>query len=259
MREPMDIIDQLKKHPKAYFSTENGVLLCGDCLEIMKDIPNKSVDLVLTDPPYSSGSRQATNRKAGGIPKRGEKWSRGGIIWDSAYSHFGLSQLMNYFYRHSQRILKPHSHIYTFIDWRQYPLLTLTIEQSSLFINNLLIWDKGVYALGGNYRSQHELIVFASNGPGRELNAHDLGNVIKCKRVAGGEHPTEKPVDLLKTIISYSTNEADLVVDPFSGSGSTLIASEKLNRHWIGIEISEEYCSIASKRIKAEADQIKMF
>lgn len=215
----------------------------------MRSMKKESVDIIVTDPPYSSGTRQATNRTASNIPKRGEKWARAGVIWDTSFSTFGLSVFMNVFMNEAKRILKNGSHIYTFIDWRQYPLMTLSVEQAGLFVNNCLIWDKGVYALGGNYRSQHEFIVFASRGNARELNGHDLGNVLTAKRKSGGEHPTEKPVELLQTLLQYASNEGDTVFDPFMGSGSTGVAAVQTNRKFVGCEIEQKYFSLAESRI----------
>jgi len=71
-------------------------------------------------------------------------------------------------------------------------------------------------------------------------------------------HPTQKPVPLFSWIIRGYSKESDIIIDPFLGSGTTACACEKLNRRWIGVEISERYCEIAAKRIKSEADQFKM-
>jgi len=233
-------------------------LYLGDCLEILPTLEAGSVDAVITDPPYSSGTRQATNRTAGNIPKRGERWANAGIVWDTSFSSFGLSQFMNVFYRLIKSPLVEGAHIYTFIDWRHYPLLTMTIEGAGLFINNLLVWDKTIYALGGNYRSQHELIVFASYGKARQLNYHDLGNVLSFKRVSNGDHPTEKPTSLIQVIIEYSTDEGDTILDPFMGSGTTGVACVQTNRNFIGIEIEPKYFEIAEKRIKEAQMQMVM-
>jgi len=242
---------------KPYYEEPGITIYNADCRDILPHL--EPVDLVLTDPPYSSGTRQATDRIASNIPKRGEKWNpeRSGIIWDTSFSTFGFSVFMNWFYRQLKDRLTLGGHAYTFIDWRQYPTLTLSIESGGLMINNLIVWDKGVYALGGNYRSQHEFIVFASNGPARRLNRHDLGNVIQCKRISGSDHPTEKPIDLIKTILSYASNEENTILDPFMGSGTTLRAAKDLGRKAIGIEIEEKYCQIAVEKLKQEVFDLR--
>jgi site-specific DNA-methyltransferase (adenine-specific) len=235
---------------RPYYEDALTTIYHGDCLEVMSALASESVGAVITDPPYSSGTRQSTNRTAGAIPKRGERWSRGGILWDSSFSTFGISMLLNHAFRETKRLLVDGGHLYSFIDWRHYPMLTLTMEASGLFINNLLVWDKGVYALGGNYRSQHELIVFASRGPAEELTGHDIGNVIQSQRVSGGDHPTEKPLDLLGKILKYAS--PGLVLDPFLGSGTTLVAAKSLGRKSIGVDVEERYCEMAAKRLAQE-------
>lgn len=237
---------------------EKTTLILGDCLEKLEDVPNNSVDLIILDPPYSSGTRQVSNMKAGAIPKRGLKWAKSGIIWDSSFSSFGLSVFLNTFYRKIKFKLKEGAHIYTFIDWRHYPLLTNTIESSGLFINNLLVWDKEMFTLGGNYRSQYELIVFASRGAPKRLNTTTTGNVLKFKRVVNGVHPTEKSVGLLSKLILVASNAGDLVLDPFMGSGTTGIAAVKLQRKFIGIEIDPTYFEIANERIKDVENQSRL-
>ena len=230
-----------------------------DCIGGLKQLDNESIDLVIIDPPYSSGTRQATNRTAGAIPKRGERWAKAGIIWDSSFSSFGLSLFLNHFFRKIIIKMKEKSHIYTFIDWRHYPLLTMSLEGSGLFINNLIVWDKGMYTLGGNYRSQYELIVFASRGKARRLNTTTQGNVFNFKRVVNGQHPTEKPVDLVRTIVKYASNENDLVLDAFMGGGTTAIACKQTNRRYIGFEINNEYCKIANKRLANVSEKLDSF
>ena len=233
-----------------YYEDELTMIYHGDALEILHALGGIQVDTVVTDPPYSSGTRQVTDRKPSAIPKRGERWSRAGIVWDSSYSSFGISQLMNHTLRALKRVTEPGAHIYVFSDWRTFPTLTLSVEWAGLFTNNLLVWDNGVYALGTNYRSQHELILFASNGPLRELPQHDVGNVFKFKRVSGGSHPTEKPVGLISLLLSAAG--ASVVLDPFAGSGTMLVAAKESGRKAIGIEIEERYCEIAANRLSQE-------
>jgi len=223
-------------------------LIEGDCLEVLPSLPDKSIDLCIIDPPYSSGTRQASNRKASQIPKRGERWAKAGVIWDSSFSSFGLSQFANSLFKLIKLKLKDGAHVYSFIDWRHYPLLTLSIESAGLFVNNLIVWDKGMYALGGNYRSQHELIVFSSRGPPNSLNTTTTGNVLKFKRCVNGKHPTQKPINLIRKLIASASNKGDVVLDPLAGSGVTMKASQDLLRNSICIEIEPKYCKMIDKK-----------
>lgn len=233
-----------------YYDDGTVTIYHGDALEVLSSwAGQESVGCVITDPPYSSGTRQQTDRKPSAIPKRGERWSRSGITWDSSFSSYGLGIYLGHVLRAFRSVVDRGGHIYVFIDWRQYPQLVQTIEQSGLFLNNMLVWDKQVYALGTNWRSQHELIAYASNGPANELLHHNRGNVLYARRVSGGEHPTEKPVDLIGQLMAV--NEGT-VLDPFMGSGTTLRAAKDLGRKAIGIEIDERYCEIAAKRCAQE-------
>lgn len=231
-------MQELEQQQKNFYK-----LIQGDCLQILPSLEDESINLSIVDLPYSSGTRQSANRVASQIPKRGERWAKAGIVWDSSFSSFGLSTFANNLFRLLKKVSKPNAHIYAFIDWRHYPLLAVSIEGAGLFINNLLVWDKGMYTLGGNYRSQYELIIFASKGPPRELNTTTTGNVLKFKRVANGNHPTQKPVPLLRKIILSASDKGDVVLDPMAGSGSTMKASQDVCRNCICIETNDIYCS----------------
>jgi len=222
-------------------------LIKGDCIQNLAKLDDESINLCIVDLPYSSGTRQTANRVASQIPKRGEKWSKAGIVWDSSFSSFGLSTFANILFRLINRKLTAHSHVYSFIDWRHYPLLSVSMEGAGLFINNLLVWDKGMYTLGGNYRSQYELIVFASKDSPRRLNTTTTGNVLKYKRVANGVHPTQKPVSLIRKLVSSASDVGDVILDPMAGSGSTMKACQQLSRSCICMEINETYCSNIQK------------
>lgn len=235
---------------KPYYERDGIVIYHGDCLEILGSL--SGVTCILADPPYSSGTRQAANRSASNIPKRGERWApeRAGIVWDSSFSSFGLWLFLGEVLRLSKATMVAGAHAYWFCDWRHYPLFALALEQSGLFVNNLLVWDKGVYALGGNYRSQHEFLVYASKGPAQRLTRADRGNVIPGKRVSGGKHPTEKPVGVLRWVLECVPN--GLVLDPFMGSGSALLAARALGRTAVGVELEERYCELAARRLEQE-------
>lgn len=225
----MSIIDDLKTHPKAYFSTDNGVLLCGDCLEIMQDMPDKCVDLVLTDPPY--GMNFQSNHR---VVKHDK------IEGDKKYPIAAVTQ--------SMRIAV--NAVYTFCRWDN--IYDLPKPKS------ILVWVKNNWSMG-DLKHEHgrkwEACLFYCL-EGHKFNKR-IPDVIKAMRTGNNYHPTEKPVGLLKNILECNVGE--LVFDPFLGSGTTAVACEKLGRKWIGIEISEKYCEIAAKRIKAENNQIKLF
>jgi site-specific DNA-methyltransferase (adenine-specific) len=125
-------------------------------------------------------------------------------------------------------------------------------------VKNLVAWDKQHFGMGTNYRSQHELIIYAEKG-GATFPSHNVGNVIRCPREKAENHPTEKPVALLSTIVSASTRPEEIVIDPFMGSGGTGVACAKLGRKFIGIEFDERHFQTACRRIEAAYDQPDIF
>lgn len=133
----------------------------------------------------------------------------------------------------------------------------------------MVVWDKGPMGMGFHYRRSYETILVAQK-PGAACKWYDktnrIENIIRPtheiapKIIPSKEqHPTVKPIGLMEFFLHLHTEDGDFVLDPFMGSGTTAIACEILGRKWIGIEISEKYCEIAAKRIKSEADQLKLF
>ncbi len=113
----------------------------------------------------------------------------------------------------------------------------------------MIVWDKMSMGLGHHYRLQHELIIYATKGSPKKTNRKDVPNIIRCKRVRRDRHPTEKPIELLKTFITMSTDPGDVVLDFFAGSGTTLVAAKELGRRYIGIELNRAYCQLAQDRL----------
>lgn len=211
----------------------------GDCLKIMKDIPDNSIDLVLTDPPY--GINQAD--------------------WDKYLPIKWVDDII--------RILKDSGAFYIFGD-------SLTLSKLQIAWEEKLKW-KGratwIYEDGPrnskNWTSKHEDCLYyfgekhQSNIPQEKSKYQDkrwgdyryIGNVWQFDRILGNndnrfEHPTQKPIKLIEMLVKASSKENDLILDPFLGSGTTAVACQNLKRRFIGIEISKEYCEIARQRLR---------
>lgn len=143
-----------------------------------------------------------------------------------------------------------------FCDYKIYPLFYNTLQEIGFSIKNVLIWDKVHFGLGQNWRYVYEMIIFATKGDNYNFySKKDQSNIIREMRLINTIHPTEKPVNLLKKLVKSCSQEGDLILDPFAGSGSTLVAANDLQRDWLGIELSEEYC----KTIKNRLSQTKLF
>jgi site-specific DNA-methyltransferase (adenine-specific) len=137
--------------------------------------------------------------------------------------------------------MKRNSHIYIFTSWKVIDKVKPIIEKY-FKLKNCLVWNKNNWSMGdleGNYAEKYELILFATLGKKKLYCDKRPLNVLDFARTNNEEHPTQKPVELLKEFIKNSTKENELVVDYFAGSGSTLIAAKELNRRWLGIEIKK--------------------
>jgi site-specific DNA-methyltransferase (adenine-specific) len=231
-------------------------IYCMDCVEGLMSLESDSVDCIIIDPPYSSGARQTNQLRAKKGMNRSEKWANKWFGTDNL-STAGFMFFMRGLMMLAFQKLRQNSHAYIFIDWRNYPLLVNVLESCGWRINDMIVWDKQHFGMGYQYRNQHELIIFCSKGEPRPCHLHNIGNVIRCKRIAG-EHPTEKPLELIEKFILMSSKEGDLIVDFFSGSGTTAVACKKLNRCFIGFEINPAYIKIAEDRLRSVSAQSKL-
>jgi site-specific DNA-methyltransferase (adenine-specific) len=224
---------------------EDNTIIRGDCLEVLKDIPSSSVDLVLTDPPYGTGGRDGSVH-LNNITLLGNRMSVDSYIW-------WINKVAGECYR----ITKDDSHLYTFSDWRSYKNQQIGFETAGWELRSLLVWSKG-NGMGEFWRSSHEFILFMTKQKPRKLSHGGCFNVLSFSPVRGSLHPTQKPLDLFEELVMASTNEGDLVCDPFVGSGTTAVACIQTGRRYIGIEQSQAYCAIAERRVKSAVEQITL-
>jgi len=230
-----------------YYSDDKVTLHHGDCLDVMRSLDDRSVDVVLTDPPYSSGGRRENSRSVRKSMNRAmadDEWIRG-----DAMSTAGFVYLMRMCGIEWRRALKPGGHALSFIDWRMAPNLGAALETADLRQHPTLVWDKGRLGMGAIFRNQHEFIVHFSVGTPSPPQRRDVPNVITCKPVRSQDHPTEKPSALLQTLLSVVAAPASVVLDPFAGSGSTIYAALALGHSAIAVEADERYCEVIAKRL----------
>lgn len=216
-------------------------LLQGDCLELMEEIPDESVDLVLTDPPYGMGFQGNY---------RAKKYSK--IENDTCLDW------VNKLVQECWRVLKPNSALYLFCSWHKVDVFKRAIEKW-FKIKNILIWEKNNTSMGdlkGSYAPKYEMIIFAHKGR-RELNGFRYPDILTAKKTGNKLHPTQKPVELLKIFVNSSSSTGETVLDPFMGSGSTGVACVNTERNFIGIELDSVYFKTAKERIeKAKKEAI---
>lgn len=225
-------------------------IINGDCLEEIMKMPDGSVDALVTDPPFSSGTREANKTMRNSMIRSDDaKW-----FGSDNMSTDGFGYLIRSCAKEWRRILKDGGTALVFIDWRMQAIVSSAIESADLRKIGLIVWNKTFFGMGSGFRNQHELVLHFSKNKPSPVNRKDCGNVIDCKPIRGGVHPTEKPVELLSRMIDVVTRSGETVVDPFMGSGSTGVACVQLGRKFIGIEREAEYCDIARTRI-SEAER----
>ena len=208
-------------------------IMQGDCLELLKDIQTGSVDMILTDPPYYVG-----------MTSNGQK---------ATFTELSmLKPFFNSLFQELRRVLKEDGLAYVFTDWRTLPFLQPILDQH-LGVKNVLVWDKAG-RMSPNYGFYHELILFAGNNKRRICKKNILkapSFASNAKKTNGDKlHNAQKPIELLTEFILDATNENEVVLDCFMGSGSTGIACLNTNRRFIGIEIDDIYFNIAKKRVE---------
>jgi site-specific DNA-methyltransferase (adenine-specific) len=233
---------------KPYYEHAGITIYHGDALKVLADLPAESVDIVFTDPPYSSGARNAATLRARGSMRRDEG-AYGSDEWigsDNLTAH-GFALLVRLFGVETLRLIKRDGHLFSFMDWRQLPVLQGALESAGWSPRALIVWDKMHFGMGNGFRQQAEFVLHASKGTGDNFLRHDLGTVYRNKRQSDDVgHPTVKPVGIVEVCLSAVPGS---VVDPFMGSGTTLVAAKNIGRDAIGIEIEERYCEIAAKRL----------
>jgi len=209
----------------------------GDCLEVMKGIPDKSIDSIIVDPPYGIDFQSARRTdKTQWKPK---------IINDKTPFTAWTDEAF--------RILKDDSGLLCFTRWDTEQQFRDALTKSGFKCKQQIIWDKVVHGMGdlkGDFASQHENIIFATKGR-FIFKGKRPKSIFRFQRVTSDKlvHPNEKPIELLEALVNAITIENDLVLDCFAGTGTTGVACRNLNRNFIGIEISEEYVKIIKDRL----------
>lgn len=220
-----------------------------DVLELMNQIPDKSVDLIVTDPPYLISYR--TNHRK----NKQHKFS-------SVIANDNNPELIKKYIKECNRVLKDNTAIYMFCSFDKVDFFKTELEKY-FNIKNIIIWKKNNHTAGdleAQFGKQYEMIILANKGR-RAFNGERLTDVWSFKKISSDKliHQNQKPVDLIKRCIIKHSEPGDLVFDGFMGSGTTAIAAIDLNRNFLGCEIDTEYFNIAEKRILENKSQIYLF
>lgn len=237
-------------------------LFKGDSVSEMKKIPDKSVDLILTDPPYNLAEFMKGRQTNLGAMRDNFFGDKG---WDDLPYHEWISHMAEFLYE-SKRVLKPKGALIIFMAAIKVESIVRLANEIGLYYKTTGIWHKrnpmprnmNLHFVNSN----ESWIYFINEGKTGTFNNNDKlildyieTSVTPRSEKMFGKHPTQKPVELMKYFVRLLSNEDDMVLDPL-GSGSSGVAAVELNRKFIGIELSDEYFNLAQSRIqKSDANR----
>lgn len=226
----------------------------GDCLELLKDIPDKSIDLILIDPPYNISRPNNFKTLLGG--------GRYGMDFGEWDKNFDLTGYIDLF----PRILKENSNVIIFNDWKNLGEIREACEKNNIIVKRCLVLNKSnpapfnrdrmfvndvEFAIWGIYNSKSKPTKWTFNRKNK-VEKCCMDTTVQSSKL----HPTMKDIKIIKHLVEVLSNENDLVLDCFMGSGTTGVACKELNRNFIGIELDDKYFNIAKERINKERDNV---
>lgn len=214
---------------------QENTIIHADSLTVLRQMEAESVDAIITDPPYGINYHSKTNASVMNDKTPFIWW-----LYDAC------------------RVLKSGDSgrgcLVCFTRWDVEQVFIDAMRLAGFIVKSEVIWDKVCHGMGdtkAQFAPTHENIIFAVKGK-FSFPGHRPKDLITYQKLASSQmvHPTEKPVGLLANLITAVTKPGDLIVDPFAGSGSTLVAAHKTGRRYIGIELDDEHYEKAQRRIE---------
>jgi len=226
----------------------NNQIICinADCLEVMKEMENKSVFLILTDPPYIYNDYSKGNK---GFDEKDSNIKRIKQI----SSGFDVEKVFSEF----KRILK-FMNMFCFCSTKQVSRILGYFDNYKKYQQNLLVWKKGGRPFGATFLHDVEFIAHIRE-TGSVFNGAYKSRVFEYLSIRKTEHPTEKPLNLFSKLVKYGSNENNLIFDCFAGSFTTAISCIKTNRKCICVERDKDYYKLGVERIKTFLKQKDLF
>lgn len=225
---------------RPYYEAHGATIYHGDCLEVLPRIEQSAASTLLTDPPYTAAGGSTNGRSSEADGQFFEFWLR--AVCEKLRS-----------------ALAPDGCGFMFCDWRTIGSVARCFQppgdrqtEAIWSVSQALVWDRESIGLGSPFRNSFEMIAFV-RGPNWQSDMRkNIPTVIRHRYPYGRHehHGAEKPVALLSQLINLVSKPGALVLDPFMGSGSTLVAATHLGRRAIGIEIEERYCEVSANRLR---------
>ncbi len=240
-------------------------LYLGDCRDVMATMPAESLDMIWTDPPYGH-----SNADGDLLSRRGEAVGDGlaskaeAIANDDAE---GMREVVDAMLTQAARVLRKDCCCCCCCCCGGGPRPTFAwvaqrMDSAGLSFFHSVIWDKKNPGMGWRYRRQHEMVMVSHRKGGKLAWADSgvkQGNVLSISKPREGEHPNEKPLELVERFVRLHTTPGQVVLDPFMGSGTTGVSCVQLGRQFIGIELEPRYFDIACRRIEQAHAQGQLF
>jgi site-specific DNA-methyltransferase (adenine-specific) len=223
----------------------------GDALELLREVPGGSVDLVVTDPPFAIDFRPQRNN-----------YNRTGSRVVEGYREIAAGDYLAFskeWMGEAFRVMRPTGSLYVFSGWNRLRDVLQALDETGLTTVNHLIWKYqfGVFTKK-RYVTSHYHILFAVKDPKRyffskaEHYPEDVWVINREYWTGKRKTPTKLPLALVKKILSFSSREGDLVLDPFLGSGTVAVAAKEMRRHYLGFEIVPQYYEFARDRLEGK-------
>lgn len=263
--KPKDFTVETERKISAVIAGERqGCVVCGDCREVLPLIPAGTVRLVWTDPPYGSANAQGSDflARRNYIMADGRRSASSPIANDEPEN---MRRVVSAMLTDAARVLNVEASCCcvccggggpkpTFV-W-----LTQRMSQRGLRFFHSVIWDKKNPGVGRRFRRQHEMIIVGIRAVGGKMawneNSPAIPNVLSISAPHNRMHPNQKPLELVERFVSAITRPGDIVLDPFCGSGTTCVAAKLLGRRFIGVEMDERFCEMATNRVQSTTRKI---
>lgn len=213
-------------------------LINGDCIAILSNMDDNSIDMIFTDPPYKvyTGGNKVKNAPKGILKNNSQ------LMEDIPEFNLWLDQCY--------RVLKDSSHAYFMVNFLNLEKLLEAVRKSGFEVHNLLVWNKNTMTPNRWYMKNVEYVIFARKGKAKAINNKGSKTSHNFDNTRNRIHPTQKPIELIEFYIENSSNIGDLILDPFAGSMSTVISCLNLNRDCIAIEINEKHFKSGNEAVQ---------
>ncbi len=255
---------------KPYYQSKNAKLYLGNSLELMRELPAESVDMIFADPPYNLSNGGFTVHAGKRVSVDKGDWDKSnGFEDDYSFHHAWLAEC--------KRLLKPQGTLWVSGTYHSIFQCGHALQSLNYHILNDIAWFKPNASPNLSCRfftASHETLIWARKDkkakhtfnykamkegdweedqfkkPGKQMRSVWSLTTPRPEEKKHGKHPTQKPLSLLTRIVLASTNEGDLVLDPFSGSATTGVAAVKLGRKYIGLDMDKKYLDLSVKRFE---------